>query len=801
MVPTLKAHIRTIEHYTQTRGCKSMSGTPLPAAGYISDPSRTVEEAQAEWELDISVTKTGLGGFSEGSTLSITSNSITPVSTNCVYPVDATGGGTINTIQTTNVRDGEVIFLHCVTSGDPITIANLASGSGAPIATFSGGNITLSDSAQFISLKFNATANQFQEMFPYPTWAAPGAIGSTTPNTGTFTSLTLTGNVGAGSLLGNFSGSSAAPSFNSPGSADQILGVAHTGGGLEYKTIEAGSNITITPGAGTITISASGSGSGTVTSFSAGNASPFFTSSVATATTTPALTFNVTSQNENTVCAGPTSGSAAAPTFRSLVASDFPSTTVNSSSNLSPIFTSSIMSQALSFSLSNAGAGTLLGNFSGSSGAPSYNSPGSADQVLGVAHSGGGLEYKTIEAGSNITITPGAGSITIAATGGGSGTVTNFSAGNAAPFFTSSVATATTTPALTFNVTSQNANTVCAGPTSGSAVAPTFRSLVAGDLPTTAVNSSGNLSPIFTSSIASQALSFSLSNAGAGTLLGNFSGSSGAPSYNSPGSADQVLGVAHSGGGLEYKTIEAGSNITITPGAGSITIAATGGSGFTNPMTTLGDIIYGASSGTATRLAGNTTTTPQVLFQVGSGTVSAAPTWQQPTQTDIASGTIANGSVATTQSPLDNSTKVATTAYVDAAVTAAGGPLLVTVSLTSAQIKGMYLTPVLVLTTPSGKSVIPIAAMIRLAPGSGFTGGGVVVLQENNTAHGLGNLLMSMAAAGLDTGGSDNMLNVAAALPVGKLADAYDIYISNQTAAFATTASPTATLYFWYYAQ
>src|ERR1700728_3246940 len=142
-----------------------MSGTPLPAAGYISNSSRTVLDAQNEWELDISVAKTGLGGFSEGSTLSITSNSITPVTTACVYPVDATGGGTINTIQVTNVRDGQVIFLHFVTSSDPITIANLASGSGAPIATYSGQNIVLTNPAMFISLKYNATANQFQEMF------------------------------------------------------------------------------------------------------------------------------------------------------------------------------------------------------------------------------------------------------------------------------------------------------------------------------------------------------------------------------------------------------------------------------------------------------------------------------------------------------------------------------------------------------------------------------------------------------------------------------------------------------------
>jgi len=47
----------------------------------------------------------------------------------------------------------------------------------------------------------------------------------------------------------------------------------------------------------------------------------------------------------------------------------------------------------------------------------------------------------------------------------------------------------------------------------------------------------------------------------------------------------------------------------------------------TNPMTTLGDVIYGASSGTATRLAGNTTTNKYFLSQTGTGTVSAVPSW------------------------------------------------------------------------------------------------------------------------------------------------------------------------------
>lgn len=50
--------------------------------------------------------------------------------------------------------------------------------------------------------------------------------------------------------------------------------------------------------------------------------------------------------------------------------------------------------------------------------------------------------------------------------------------------------------------------------------------------------------------------------------------------------------------------------------------------GLTNPMTTLGDTIYGVASGTPTRLAGNTTTLTKVLTQTGDGVNSTAPSWE-----------------------------------------------------------------------------------------------------------------------------------------------------------------------------
>jgi len=54
-------------------------------------------------------------------------------------------------------------------------------------------------------------------------------------------------------------------------------------------------------------------------------------------------------------------------------------------------------------------------------------------------------------------------------------------------------------------------------------------------------------------------------------------GTAGAVTRFAIGSANQVLGVNNAGTAQEYKTITAGTNVTVTHGANSITIAATGG--------------------------------------------------------------------------------------------------------------------------------------------------------------------------------------------------------------------------------
>lgn len=73
------------------------------------------------------------------------------------------------------------------------------------------------------------------------------------------------------------------------------------------------------------------------------------------------------------------------------------------------------------------------------------------------------------------------------------------------------------------------------------------------------------------------------------------------------------------------------------------------------PMSALGDVIYGGASGTGTALAGNITSTKKFLTQTGNGSISAAPGWNVLAQADLptialtgdVTGSASAGSIAT----------------------------------------------------------------------------------------------------------------------------------------------------------
>jgi hypothetical protein len=63
------------------------------------------------------------------------------------------------------------------------------------------------------------------------------------------------------------------------------------------------------------------------------------------------------------------------------------------------------------------------------------------------------------------------------------------------------------------------------------------------------------------------------------------------------------------------------------------TLAGLGG--FTNPMTTTGDIIIARSTGEAFRFGGNTTTTRKFFSQIGNGTAVTSSSWYEITSSDV----------------------------------------------------------------------------------------------------------------------------------------------------------------------
>jgi hypothetical protein len=105
---------------------------------------------------------------------------------------------------------------------------------------------------------------------------------------------------------------------------------------------------------------------------------------------------------------------------------------------------------------------------------------------------GSGFTLANLTAGSNVTITNSAGGIEIASGGGGGGGGGVTSVALALPaIFSVSGSPVTTSGTLTGSLATQTANFVWSGPTTGAAATPTFRALVAADLPTIAVANGG----------------------------------------------------------------------------------------------------------------------------------------------------------------------------------------------------------------------------------------------------------------------------------------------------------------------
>lgn len=193
--------------------------------------------------------------------------------------------------------------------------------------------------------------------------------------------------------------------------------------------------------------------------------------------------------------------------------------------------------------------------------------------------------------------------------GPGSGTVTSVAMTVPSGILSVTGTPITTSGTLAVGLVNQLANTVFAGPVSGAEDVPTFRGLVSDDIPNLDI-----------SKITSGTLGVDRGGTGATTLTGLVIGNGTSAFTSVSGTAGQLLRRNALDTDYEFFTPDYMSN----------------------PMTSLGDMIYGNAVGLPIRRSPNVTTTKKFLSQVGDGTTSSAPQWSEITSTDT-------GSVPTTR--------------------------------------------------------------------------------------------------------------------------------------------------------
>lgn len=269
----------------------------------------------------------------------------------------------------------------------------------------------------------------------------------------------------------------------------------------DRRALILGSGLSADFGSNTLTLNVTGQNAGTVTSVGL-SAPSWLTVGSTPVTTAGTISLTATNQSANTLLMGPSGGAAAASAFRKLLAVDLPisagsgitlSTDATGGLNIASSGGSgSVTSVGLAlptdtFTITNSpvtGTGTLTGSYASQA----------ANAFLGGPSGGFGTPLwrklvgldLPISAGSNIVLSTdatGGLSISSVASGGGGGTLTNFTAGSLSPLFTTNVGTPTTTPALTFTIAQGASGQFVAGPVSGSAANLALRALATSDLP------------------------------------------------------------------------------------------------------------------------------------------------------------------------------------------------------------------------------------------------------------------------------------------------------------------------------
>ncbi len=447
---------------TLTFTAGTVTGLPSPTAGSDAANKNYVDSAVAglSWKQAVRAATTVNGtlatAYANGQTIDgvtlatndrILIKNQTTQTENGIYVVQAAGAPVRSTDADTGVElVGATVF---VDSGTTQSDTGWTQTANAPI-TIGTTNITwvqFSGSGSYTAgTGLTLTGNQFS--LTSPVAATLGGTGQTSYAVGdllfanTTTTLAKLADVATGNVLIS-GGVSTAPSWgkvgltthvsgilpianggtnlSALGTANQILGVNAGATGLEYKTVTAGTAISVVQGVGTVTINNTGvvSLAGTTNQISVSAATGAVTVSLPSAVTTGSLTLTGLTAN----------------------------------------------------SFVYSGTGSLLT----STAAPTNG------QLL-IGSTGAAPVAAAISAGTGISVVNGAGSITIASINNGTVTSVGFADASTLSIYNITNSPVTGAGTLTITAKTQTANTVFAGPTTGGATQPTFRALVQADL-------------------------------------------------------------------------------------------------------------------------------------------------------------------------------------------------------------------------------------------------------------------------------------------------------------------------------
>jgi hypothetical protein len=453
-----------------------------------------------------------------------------------------------------------------------------------------------------------------------------------------------------------------------------------------------------------------------------------------------------------------------------------------SSANLAAAVTDETGSGALVFATSPSLVTPVLGtptsgNFStGSFTWPTFNqnTTGTAANVTGtvaVANGGTGLTTTpangaldigngtgftraTLTAGTGISVTNASGSITIAATN--SGTVTSVT--GTSPVVSSGGATPAISLAASYGDTqnpyaSKTANYVLAAP-DGTAGVPTFRAVVAADIPTLNQNTTGSAGSVANALTSGTGISFS-----SGTT---YNGSAAITVNNSLPMVYPGVGIPNSTGtawGTSYSTTGSGTVLALatspsftTPILGTPTSGNFSTGSFTWPtfnQNTTGNAATATSATTATNIAAGANL--QIPYNTGSGATSfiAAPTLSS-TYLQY------NGTGFTWAASAGLGTVTSVAATVPAFLSISGSPIT-TAGTLAISYSGTALP---VANGGTGLTTTPANGALDIGNGTGFTrttltaGSGITVTNASGS--------ITIAATG---GGSGTVTSVAATVP------------------------------------